>query len=166
MPHDITPELFENERAFRFDGREWIDHRRQWLVLDLDQIDRVLGSRAVHRSNCGHGVTGKPHFLGGKTVGLDREGTGIRERSGPLSTLHVLTREHCIDSGKLAAASASTRTNARVRMRAADQSGMCHARKLEVVDEDAGARREPLVFAAGQRTPNPAAISMQSPVLI
>jgi hypothetical protein len=52
MPEDIGADLFKHQRRARLHRLLGIDHHRQRLVVDLDQIQRVLGGRAIDR---GHG---------------------------------------------------------------------------------------------------------------
>ena len=80
-----------DERRALLPRLERVEHDRQRLVLDLDQVARVLGDVAVLGDHRGDRLAVVAHLLDRDHVLHDRPGPERRQRRGPLG--HVLARD-------------------------------------------------------------------------
>ena len=129
-------------------SRDVVDHRRQRLVVDVDEIDRVLGHVAISGHDERHRIAGEPrlpvgewrarrigHVLAHGRVPLLMH-AGVEVRCGEDGT-HTRDRER---GGRVDAANAGSRE------RAAHEAGMKHPGSADVVDERAAALQQPRVL--------------------
>ena len=63
--------LLVQERGTLFHGLQNVDHRRQWLVVDLDQLEGLLGDMRTDGGHGGHGMSLVKDLARGQGVGGD-----------------------------------------------------------------------------------------------
>ena len=110
-------------------------HRRQRLVLDLDQVERVLGDVRVDGADRGHGVARVERLVGGEHVVADP-----LERSERLPEVdhvavdprEVRVRDDGLDAVQRERLRGVDAHDPRVRMRAAQDAPVEHARQAHV----------------------------------
>ncbi len=166
LPHDQVSigerrgRLAVGERAIRGDepgrrgGRQRVEHRLERLVVDLDQLERVLGDVAVARDHdrdrlpgiaggldrCG--VVGDRTLYPGREragerrdvgAGQDPDDSGVRERRRDIDA-----RDPCMSEGR------------------PEDRGVRRIRDgVEIVDEPAASPEEHVVLEPGERLPDP-----------
>ncbi len=129
---DVRLQLLVDERRAVLLRLERVEHDRQRLVLDLDQVARVLGDVAVvgdHRRHC---LTVVAHLLDGDHVLDDLPGAEGRQRRrmpGHVGACH--DADHARQCLRLRRVDPE---DARVRVRAAHDRGVRHVLELDVVD--------------------------------
>ena len=127
-----------------------VGDRGQRLVVDLDQLGRVLGEVAAVRDDQGDRVAGEP----GLAVGERRPRRVRHLVPGPgvpgLADVAVEVGggEDGVHAGQRQRGRRVDRDDARPRVRAADEAGVQHARPGDVVDEGARAGQQPGVLDA------------------
>ena len=135
--------LVQDGRARRERGLG-VEHRRQRLVLDVDQLGRVLGERARARDDGGDGLADEAHAVEREHV--PRAGLGLRPRRDGRrerrQVAQVLAADDERDAVERARPRAVDRDDPRVRVRAAAEGDVQRARRLDVVEVDAAAREE------------------------
>ena len=134
---DIT--LGPNLRSIRLEGLLGIENERQLLVVDLDELERLLGHVPVDRGHGGHGLADETHRVVehvaqvrsdilGRVAVLATPGDGAR-------TVDHLVRLVC-DDGPHARQGLSPRrvdtADARVWVRAPQDASVQHPRKPHV----------------------------------
>ena len=118
--------------AARPDRGLGIDHRRQRLVLDLDQLEGVLGEVAALGSDDRHGLADVAHPVEGDAALLDRRVGETRHRARDLGDLGA-GHDGC-DPGQGLGAAHVDRFDPGVGVRAAQRRGVQHVRQHDVVD--------------------------------
>ena len=74
VPNDVAGQLVKHSRRVGLHCIVRINRRCEGLVLNLDQIQRVFGGRAIQGRDCNDRVTDKPNLVDGKAVGLHIDG--------------------------------------------------------------------------------------------
>ena len=121
--------------AARVDRLHGVGNHRQWLVLHLDESDRVLGEVAAVRDHQRHRLADMAHLAERDATLLDRRIGKARQRRRVLRRL--LAGDHRGNAGQRQCRPLVDRLDARVRMRTAQYSRMRHVRQRDVVDEAA-----------------------------
>ena len=112
-----------------------VEHRGQDFVLDLDQLDRVLGDVVVGRGDGGHGVALVEHLVRGDhvvqhPVELGRALAGVDHFVGGAGEIGVGDHgEHAVERFGLGRVDAD---DSRVRVRAAQDAAGEHPRQVQV----------------------------------
>ena len=124
--------------------------RVQRLVVDIDQVERVVRLTAALRDDHGHDVTHVPHRILCDAVVFGNGQTGIGQEpcAGRRSDLvhGVGVRVYGDDAACLGRCGCVDTVDAGVRVRAAEHGGMQRARKDDVVGVGGAARDQPGVF--------------------
>ena len=131
-----------------------VERNGERLVFDLDEVAGILGDVAVLGDNGRDRLAVMAHLLSGDQVLDDRAGAERRQRRRPLR--HVLARhdrDHARERRRLARVDAD---DARVRVRAAQDRRVRHARQLDVVDVAPLPAQEPRVLDAVEALAEPA----------
>ena len=110
-------------------------HRRQDLVLHIDQIERVLGDVWVGRADRGHGVTLVERFVRGEHVLQDplvgrhafAEVDDFVGRAG-----QAVVRDHALDAVQRLGPRGVDAEDSGVRVRRAKQSAVEHVGQIDV----------------------------------
>ena len=121
---------------------------RKWLVVDVDQLEGVLGDRTARRSHADHWLT----LVGGPADGKSvvRDGRGARHRAedadrlGPLGDLRA--REDLEHTLELESSGNDDGFDPGVRVRAPPDGHVDGMRRVEVVGKKAGPAEQPVVF--------------------
>ena len=144
------------------DGRIGIERllrvhdRRQRLVVDLDQLQRVLGDVAVLGDDEGDLLALEADLVGGqhslRVVGQRRHpGEVVTEQGRTRDALEHLARDDRDDAGQRLGRRRVDRQDARMRERAAQDRAVQHAGQVDVIDVVALAPDEALVLHALHR---------------
>jgi hypothetical protein len=117
-----------------------VEDKRQDLVLHRNQREGFLGHVTIHGGNSGHRLADKSHrvierktVLCGDLLGLVAVLLSAGDRTRTPDDVSVLVRENRFDARESTRPRDVDRRDARVRMRAAQYSGVQHARELNVV---------------------------------
>ena len=134
------------------DRRLDVRHRRERLVVDVDQLGGVLRGRAALGDDHRHPVAGEPRLVGRERQVLDHRdvvghGPEARQPAGPCVG-EVGPRERCHDSGRLARGRDVDVLQDGVRIGAAHDVGVHHPGRGEVVDVAALAVEQARVLLA------------------
>ena len=141
---EVARHLVVQLRCVRLERALRIDDRRQRLVLDLDQVDRILGDVAVARHDRRHRLTDEAGLVGRHAVVAHRRGRDDGEGRRPLGDLPPSqTADHAVEGERLAEIDAC---DPGVGVRAAEDRRMMDVRNLEVVDERAAAGQQPRIL--------------------
>ena len=130
-----------------------VEHVRQRLVVDLDQLGSVARELARTRDDRRDGVADVAHAADGERVVLDVRPGGRRkleERIG--EDRDLVARERAVDTVELERLRDVDRLDAGVRVRRAHEVDEAHLVPLDVVEEHALALDEPLVLLARDRS--------------
>ena len=130
------------------DRRLGVEHRVERLVLDLDQLDCVLGDVTVASDHDGQRLAGVPrHLVRGGPV---RHAAIDSGRKGPRHRRDVCAGQHSDDAGKLQRGARVERRDARVRDEGSENRRMAHVGQgIEIVDEPSFATQKRLVLEPG-----------------
>ena len=116
---------------------------RQRLVVDVDQLARVLGDVRVVGDDAGHLLALEAHLVGREhRLGV----IGERGHPGEVPGRHHLAGQHQADAGQRPRPAGVDRLDARVRQRAAQDLHVQHAREHHVVGVVALAPDEAVVL--------------------
>ena len=128
-----------------------VDDRRKRVVLDLDELQRILGCVAVLRNHHRHGVPLVPHRVVGDREMVDRLEVGVREQprawDGGERGVDVRARVHGHDAVHRRGGARVYARDLRVGVGAAEDGRVGHARQHHVVGVGRAARDEPRVLA-------------------
>ena len=154
----LTERLMHEGRTF-LTRLERIEHRRQDLVLDLDQIAGVFGDVAILGYDSRDALAIMAHLLDRNHVVLN---TGVhRERRQRVCMLlDVLARQDAHDAGESLGLRGVDALDASVRVRAALDRCVQHVRQRDVIDIAALATQEARVLNTIDALPNPAQTSV------
>ena len=120
-----------------------VDDRRQRLVLDVDQLARVLGDVGVVGDDAGHLLALEAHLVGGQHgLGV----VGQRRHPGQVAGRHHLAGQHQVHAGDLPGPAGVDRLDPGVGQRAAQDLHVQHAGQRDVVGVVALAADEPAVL--------------------
>ena len=121
-----------------------IDHRRQRLILDLDQIAGILGDIARFGGDRDDRFADMAHLVLRDAMLVHRRVGPARQRAGDLRRLGAgHDAQHAGQRFRLALIDTD---DFRMGMRAAQNGGMGHVRKICVVGENAAADQQPRVL--------------------
>ena len=123
-----------------------VHHHRQVLVLDLDQVARVLGDVAVLGDHRRHRFADVAHPVDREAVLHHRRARELRRRAGHL--LRFRAGEHEVHAGERLRLRGVDTLDAGVRPVAAQDRCVRHARERDVVDVLAVAGQEARVLDA------------------
>ena len=124
-----------------------VDDRRQRLVLDVDQLQRVVGRVLVGRDHERDLLALEADLVAGEHgLGV----VGDRRHPGQAERLEVLGGDHGGDVGMGQRGRGVDRDDARVGVRAAQHGAVHHPRQLDVVEVGALAADEARVLLALQ----------------
>ena len=138
-------DLVADDRGALVERRLGVDDRRQRLVLDVDELERVARRVAVVGDDEGDLLVLEADLVGGQHVlHVGRQ----RRDPGQVEALEVLAGEHGVDLRVLQGGRRVDRDDPRVGERAAQHGAVQHARQLDVVDEVAVAADQPRVLLA------------------
>ena len=138
-----------------------VEHERQRLVLDLDELGRVARELASPRSHRGDRIPDVPHLA-------DREGVVLDVRAGRRRELeerigedrHLVAGECPVDAVELERLRDVDGLDPRMRIRRAHEVDEAHLVPLDVVEEDALALDEALVLLARDVLPDEAGLDL------
>ena len=126
-----------------------VDDRGQRVVLDVDQLQRVVGRVLVGRDHECDLLALEAHLVAGQH-GL--RVVGDRGHPGQPERLEILGRDDGGDVGMRQCLGGVDREDARVGVRAAQDGAVHHARKLDVIEIGALPADESRVFLALETT--------------
>jgi hypothetical protein len=129
--HRAGAELLVDQRRSGAGGLHLVEHRRQLLVLDLDQVTRLVGRVRIGREHHGHRLAGEADLLEGQDGLVVEGGPVVRVGDDPE---HVLPRDHPLHAGSGGGGLDVDRADPAVRDGAAEDLRVQHPRELEVVD--------------------------------
>ena len=55
--------MIVDERCICVHGRQSVHHRRQFLVVNPDQVNGLLGSLLINGGHGSHGIANEPNFV-------------------------------------------------------------------------------------------------------
>lgn len=126
------PRLVRRQIASRVNGRRTglegpfrVEHEREPLVFDLDQMQRVLCGMPINCSNCSHGVADESYGI------VEQESFVPRVAAAP-DDAAVLVSDDRLHARKLEGPASIDAHDPRMRMRAAQHTREKHARKTDV----------------------------------
>ena len=110
---------------------------RQFIIFDLDQLNRLLGRQLVARHHNSHRVTMMTHVIGQQIpVGDIKLGRIKRvrvSRSREQEAWHVFISKNCVDTGIGSSLADIDALDLAMRNRAADVFGKTHAEHRQIV---------------------------------
>jgi hypothetical protein len=121
-----------------------VDHGGQQLILDLNQVERILSDVTALGHHCGHRLADMSHLLVGDAVlgrGRAREAGQRARLRGSLGPGHH--EQHAGQRPGLAYVNAD---DSRVGVRAAQHGGVGHIRHRHIVDIFAAPREQPRIL--------------------
>ncbi len=120
------------------------------LVLDLDQLARVLGGVAAVRHHGGHRLADEPRAVAGEQGEVAAAKLGVRRHHGERAGrgAEIVERDHVDDSRMLAGARGVHAKDARMRVRAAQEHDVQHAGQGDVAHVAPAPGEQPRVFLA------------------
>ena len=131
-----------------------VDNCGQRLVVDLDQVERVLGEITVGRDDHGHRLADIAHPVDGDRPAFDRRLDADHQAGGEGSD--ILAGQHDGHAGRVACRLGSDGRDSRMRMRRTQDGGVQRARfHPKVVDETAAPGEQGCVFDALDRLAAP-----------
>ena len=129
-----------------------VDHRRKRIVVDFDELQRVLGRVAILSNHHRHGVPLVPYRVVCDREMLDRLEVGVwkqpRAWNGGERGVDIRAREHGYDAVHPSGGAGVYACDLRVSVRAAQNGRVGHARQHHVVGVGRLARDEPRVLPA------------------
>ena len=137
-----------------------VDHRRQRVVIDLDQLGRVARDLARVGDDEGDGIADMPHLVGGQREARrhdHRRGRrhlgDARHRAEPLRR-QIAGGEDATYPRQGARRTGIDAGNLGMGMRRAQHMAVELARRVDIVDEPALAAQKACILEAGQRAPD------------
>jgi len=132
-----------DDRRPRFHGVPGIQDGRELLILDLDELQGLLGDLGGLRGHEGHAVPHEAH-LGIQREGVQRPGDGVRLPGRRIDhPRQILIREHGNHPRERAGFADIDAFDPGVRDRAFEHFGVKHAAQLEVIGESRLALDQP-----------------------
>jgi len=107
-------------------------HRRQRLIIDLDQLERVFRRALIHRRHRHHGIAGIANFFHGKYRLIAKRRTEVRV--DPRHLRDFRASQHNRDAAQRLGLRFLDPRDPRMRIRAAQHGDMQHARHFDVAD--------------------------------
>mmetsp|Transcript_1089 Transcript_1089/g.2920 ORF Transcript_1089/g.2920 Transcript_1089/m.2920 type:complete len:772 (+) Transcript_1089:648-2963(+) len=141
----LARQVFAQHRRAGIEGLVWIDHDRQFLVLDLHRLDGIRGDVAVVGDHDRHFLHLEVHLLVGQHRG---HVTGQRGHPVQLERLEVVGSQHRVHAGDGERGRLVDALDAAVRDRRTHDVHVQHAGHLDVVDIVALALNEAGVLLA------------------
>ena len=143
--HVVGNVLVDGGRA----GRERLGGGER-LVLDLDQLARVLGGIPTVRHHGGHRFADEPRSVAGEQGEIVAAKLGVRRHhgEGPRRGAEIAERDHVRDSGMRAGARGVHAMDARMGVRAAQEHDVQHAGQGDVAHVAPAPGEQPRVFLA------------------
>ncbi len=140
MPQDVATQLVVEQRRIWGNGQLGVHYRRQRRVLDLDEVQRVLGCGAVDRSDGGDWLADVAHPARCQTeVAHQRRRRNHRpNRIGQF--LNVCAGDDGVDAGQGSRGADVQICNPRVRVRTAQHGRLEQPRDFDVIEEHPLAR--------------------------
>ncbi len=145
MVVSLAFDVIANDRGIRIEGPASVDHRGQWLIFDVDQLQRVTRRVPVVGDDEGHLLPMEAHLVGGEH---GHHVVGQRRYPGKLQRLEQRPSDHCPNLRMCLGRCGVDRDQPCVRVRAAQHRAVQHARQHEVVDVIALAAQEASVLLA------------------
>ncbi len=150
--HQVGRQRLVDQRRAASERSVIVRHRIECVVVDVDQLCRILGDIAVARHYAGDRVAAKPHLVlrqrrhPGRQQALDRR--RHFERGGPL--VDLVAGYHCDHAGQRFCRGQVETDDARMGVRRAHEAGVQRARHRDVVDKGAGAAQQAEILLARQ----------------
>ena len=145
LPGEVVAELGMDDRRVRIERGLHVGRRGQRLPFDLDQLGRVLGLLAALGDD-GHHRLALParHLHGERVLGRRFQPFEMGENADPgiVDAGKVGSRDHRHHAGRGGGGRAIDGNDPGMRVRAAHEGGMHHARQHDVVDEGAAPVRQ------------------------
>ena len=152
---EVAPQRLVHHGRARLQCGLRIGHRWQRLVLDVDELERVLREVAAVGDDDGHALTDVAHLLRGQAAPrvLGRVGTEVGQGAGELRGPRP--GDHQVHAGSGLRGAGVDRDDPRVRHRAAQHRGVQHPRPHQVGDVAAAAAQELGILDLADRFPDP-----------
>ena len=153
--HVVGPVVVELRRVGR-ERRVEVGHHGQRLVLDLDQLERVLGDVAAHRDHGRDGLTHPADAVGRKRMGPGDALLGNGEPDHRLlarDRREVPAGDDVEDPGQLTGLADVDTPDACMRHGAAQHGGFDHLGHRHVVDVLPAAREQARILGASDTAP-------------
>jgi hypothetical protein len=150
---DIAGDIVMKLRCTVADGGDLVDHCGQRLVVDVDQINRVVGFGKRLRDHQRHAFADEAHAIDRNDVAV----RNLRSRQHPVGSdgadlaVKILPRQSEPDSRRGASRAEVDISDIGMGVRRSQDRGVEHAGQLDVVDISALAGQEPKIFAPLQR---------------
>ena len=145
MVVSLAFDVIANDRGIRIEGPASVDHRGQWLIFDVDQLQRVTRRVPVVGYDEGHLLPMEAHLVSGEH---GHHVMGQRRYPCKLQGFKQGSRDHCPDFRMRLGRCGVDRNQPRMRVRAAQHRTVQHARQHEVVDIVALAAQEARILLA------------------
>ena len=150
LRHDITPDLIVHDRRPRGDRPLDVDHRGQRLVLDANQVERIVRPIRIVRHHDGHRLPHESHPIPRQHRDTARNGQrGMRRinRNRPPDGPQIRRREDPDHPGRPPRRRRVDRDDTRMRMRRPQHRRMQAARHAQIIDELPRPRDEPRILS-------------------
>src|SRR5215467_15439502 len=158
--NEVGRKFVVDDRSTRAQRQFRVDHGRQGIEVEGDQLRRIFGGVAALRHDDRDGLADMPDFvmsqqrlLGIDELVLDERGPFARQRK--LRVRHrrqeleeVRAAEHAGDTWRRGGARQVHAANARVCDRASDENRVQHVRQVEISDELSAAGQQAVILAA------------------
>ena len=139
-----------DQRRARLCCRHEIDRRLLGHIVDLDQVERVLGEIAAVRHHQGHRLADEadlPRRERLMSPGMDEAGVLVEQRHGRVGGVQVLVGDHGVDAREPECGARIDARKAGPGVRAAEHGGVQHVGQVNVVDEARAPGEQPRVLA-------------------
>ena len=124
--------LFMNQGRVLLDCIQHVKDRRQRLVIDLDQLQRILGGPMIRGRHRDDGIANVANSVHREDRLIAKRRTEVR--IDPRHLRDIGTGEHRGDTGQRRGLGFVDAQNPRVRVRTSQHSNMEHSRHLDVAD--------------------------------
>ncbi len=120
----VDPRLRCSQRLFR------VGDRGQRLVVDFDQVERLLGRPLVPRDHRGDGIAHVPHLLAAQRLLV------LADRQDAELAADVAPGEHEVDARRRFGLAGVDATDPRMGVWRSQELAVQHARKFDVIGKD------------------------------
>ena len=149
LRHDIAPDLVVHDRRPRGDRPLDVDHGRQRLVLDANQVERIVRPIRIVRHHDRHRLPHESHPIPGQHRDAARNGQrGMRRIDGnrPPDGPQIRRHEDPDHAGRPPRRRRVDRDDARMGMRRPQHRRVQTARHAQIIDELPRPRDEPRIL--------------------
>ena len=147
---DIGIGVVMDQRRPRLRRRHEIDRRRLGRIVDLDQVERILGKVTTARHHQRHRLADEAHLARReRSMGarMDEAGVLIEQRHGRVGVAQIIVGDHRVYAGERERGACIDAREARLGVGAAEHGRVQHVRQVNVIDEARAPGKQPCILA-------------------